>query len=160
MPAKSPKVSQSEARLLERLGESLRDQRKKLKLSSITTAEAAGISRVTLHRIERGEPSVAAGAYAKVVISLGLSISLVDTFGPKTEPKQKLKLPGRIRLDKYPQLKKMAWQLKAGTMMTPKDVLDLYERNSRHIDPAKLNQKEKDLLEAILKYFGRERFLV
>lgn len=160
MPAKAPKVSHSEARLLQNLGESLRDQRKKLKLSTVTTAEAAGISRVTLHRIERGEPSVAASAYAKVVISLGLSISLVDTFNPKTETKKKIKLPKKIRLDVYPQLKKLAWQLKAGTMMTPKDVLDLYERNSRHLDQSKLNQKERDLLEAILSFFGRERFLV
>jgi transcriptional regulator with XRE-family HTH domain len=36
---------------------------KALKVSATTAAEAAGMSRMTLHRIERGEPSVTMGAY-------------------------------------------------------------------------------------------------
>lgn len=37
-------------------------RRKALRITATSTAEAAGLSRVTLHRIERGEPAVTMGA--------------------------------------------------------------------------------------------------
>lgn len=49
---------------LREIGRHIRAHRRALRISAIATAEAAGISRVTLHRIEKGEPSVNAGAYA------------------------------------------------------------------------------------------------
>jgi transcriptional regulator with XRE-family HTH domain len=54
------------------LGRRLRARRQGLRVSAVATAEAAGISRVTLHRIERGEPSVAMASYMSVISALGL----------------------------------------------------------------------------------------
>jgi len=39
----------------------LAEKRKALRVSATVAAEAAGMSRVTLHRIEKGEPSVTMG---------------------------------------------------------------------------------------------------
>lgn len=43
------------------IGRRIRTERKSLGISAIATSEAAGISRVTLHRIEKGVPSVTIG---------------------------------------------------------------------------------------------------
>jgi DNA-binding XRE family transcriptional regulator len=56
MPSKSPLLTPHVLAKTKRLGEWIRTQRKPLKLSASVVAEAAGMSRVTLHRIEKGEP--------------------------------------------------------------------------------------------------------
>ena len=63
MPARSPLVAAPAATKLAALGERIRARRKALQVSAVDAAEAAGMSRVTLQRIERGEPSVTMGAY-------------------------------------------------------------------------------------------------
>ena len=62
MPSKAPLSTTQSAAQLQALGAQLRARRKALRVSSTVAAEATGMSRVTLHRIEKGEPSVAAGA--------------------------------------------------------------------------------------------------
>ena len=62
MPAAAPPLPDHLGPRLQALGERIRAQRKQHRLSAATAAEAAGMSRVTLHRIERGEPSVTMGA--------------------------------------------------------------------------------------------------
>ena len=74
MPATSPNQSTTCIAQLQALGARIRAQRKALKVSSTVTAEAAGVSRVTLHRIEKGEPSVTLGAYGNVLAALGLEL--------------------------------------------------------------------------------------
>ena len=59
MPARAPLIAEAAATKLAALGERIRKQRKALKVSAVDAAEAAGMSRVTLHRVEAGEPSVA-----------------------------------------------------------------------------------------------------
>ncbi|MBI3350201.1 MAG: helix-turn-helix domain-containing protein [Burkholderiales bacterium] len=56
MPAKAPPVSPAVATQLETLCQRVRTQRKQQKLTATDSAKAAGMSRVTLHRIARGEP--------------------------------------------------------------------------------------------------------
>jgi DNA-binding XRE family transcriptional regulator len=51
MPARTPPVDVTTAEQLERLGQRIRAHRKRHKVSATTTAEAAGMSRVTLQRI-------------------------------------------------------------------------------------------------------------
>ena len=63
MPAASPYFAEATQTQLATLGCAIRDPRKQLRVSMTTTAEAAGVSRVTLHRIERGAPAVTIGAY-------------------------------------------------------------------------------------------------
>src|ERR1700733_1442132 len=63
-------------RLLTGLGENIRLARLRRKFSAVMVAERAGIARNTLRAIERGEASVTFGAYANVLLSLGLEKDL------------------------------------------------------------------------------------
>lgn len=63
-------------RLLEELGENIRLARLRRKLPSTMVAERAGIARNTLRAIERGDASVTFGAYANVLLCLGLEKDL------------------------------------------------------------------------------------
>jgi len=78
VPAKTPSLGPLLEERLRTLGARLRAHREHQKLSAIVTAEAAGMSRVTLHRIERGEPSVTMGAYLSAIDAVGLSLELED----------------------------------------------------------------------------------
>ena len=60
---------------LKALGAQIRARRKALGVSATVTAEAAALSRVTLHRIEKGTPSVAMGAWANVCAALGMALA-------------------------------------------------------------------------------------
>ena len=95
------------ARLLA-LGEQLRAQRKRLGVSATTAAEAAGMSRVTLHRIERGEPSVTMGAWLNAAAALGLELGVVDARPPPTAPRAGRRArahpPGRLPAARAPGL--------------------------------------------------------
>ena len=144
------------AEQLKRLGGRLRDERKRQKVTATAAAESAGVSRVTLHRIERGEGSVAMGAWAAAVDALGLALDLRGATADPTAPA----LPARIRIDDYPQLRKLAWQLKGATELTPRDALDLYERAWRHLDPGKLEPREAALIRALSSALGGGRLLV
>lgn len=165
MPAKAPFISTSLEKQLRELGSRIREKRKALGVSAVATAESAHMSRVTLHRIERGEPSVAMGAYLNIVNVLGLSFELVNPLFKKqlqneSPAKTKAKLPAKIKIANYKQLKKLAWQLKKDQEITPQEALDLYERNWRHMDTKSLDAKEKKFLQNLLIAFGRERLLV
>ena len=74
MPAKSRLTTDASAAQLQALGAQIRSQRKALRLSATVTAEAAGVSRVTLHRIEKGEPSVTIGAWCSAMAALGMEL--------------------------------------------------------------------------------------
>lgn len=52
---------------LSQMGEQIKLARLRRNLSSELVAERAGISRTTLWNVEKGEPSVAIGAYAAVL---------------------------------------------------------------------------------------------
>lgn len=63
-------------RVLQRLGEDIRLARLRRSLTAEQVAERAGISRLTLHRIENGGAAVAIGAYLQVLVVLGLEQGL------------------------------------------------------------------------------------
>lgn len=77
MPAKAPKITAKVAARLSLLGQKIRIRRKALRVSATAAAQAAGISRVTLYRIENGMPSVTMGAYLSAADALGLEVDLV-----------------------------------------------------------------------------------
>lgn len=62
--------------LLSRLGENIRLARQRRRLTTTMLAERAGMTRMTLRGIEKGEPTVSLGAYANVLFSLGLEADL------------------------------------------------------------------------------------
>jgi transcriptional regulator with XRE-family HTH domain len=115
-------------------------------------AEAAGMSRMTLHRIEKGEPSVTMGAYMSVIAALGLRLELADP-GVRKASRDKAPLPRAIRIADYPQLKRIAWQL-ADTELTPKEALALYQRNWRHVDRKAMDDLERDLVRRLAARLG------
>lgn len=67
MPSKPKPVFASEKTRLEQFGERLRAARLRRKFSAETVAQRAGVSRMTLHRMEKGDPAVTLGNYLKVL---------------------------------------------------------------------------------------------
>jgi response regulator of citrate/malate metabolism len=67
MPAAAPLPQGRCLVRLKEIGERIRDHRRQLGPTATATAEAAGISRVTLHRIEKGTASVTLGALMNVL---------------------------------------------------------------------------------------------
>lgn len=57
---------------LVKLGEDIAVARKKRRISTVSMAERAFISRGTLYKVEKGDPSVSMGIYATVLSLLGL----------------------------------------------------------------------------------------
>lgn len=77
-------------RQLESLGERLRLARKRRRISSVLMAQRVGISRDTLHRVEKGDPVVGLGTYLRVLRVLGLDadvdrIAADDSLGRKLQ---------------------------------------------------------------------------
>ena len=140
---------------LKPLGEQIRAQRKGLKISATALAEAAGISRVTLYRIEQGEASVAAGAYVQVLDALGLKLAIESAHAQKNpEPKRfALWIPARIELARYPALAQLAWQVNSSAALKPLEAWGIYVRNAKHLDMQALQPEEKQLWQALKAAF-------
>jgi transcriptional regulator with XRE-family HTH domain len=89
-------------RTLRKLGQDIRDARRRRRLPAEIVAQRAFTSRPTLQRIERGDHGVSIGIYAAVLQALGL----LDGLGRIAEPASDQaglviatdNLPKRIRL--------------------------------------------------------------
>ncbi len=86
-------------KILKELGENIKLARLRRKLSTQQVSERAGISRKTLYGIERGQPNVSIGNYARVLSVLGLEDDLLnvakdDLLGRKLQD-AKLAVKGR-----------------------------------------------------------------
>lgn len=89
-------------RALHKLGQDIRDARKRRRLPMELLAERARISRSTLTKVEKGDEAVALGIYAAVLFVLGLIEGLgnladatKDDLGRAIELRN---LPQRVRL--------------------------------------------------------------
>jgi transcriptional regulator with XRE-family HTH domain len=160
MPATAPSTGEALAARLLALGAQIRAQRKRMGVSAATTAEAAGMSRVTLHRIERGEPSVTMGAYVNAAAALGLELGVVNPLPLPPHSIKQGSVPARIRLADYPQLERVAWQFQGASEVTPAEALGLYERNWRHIEQGALAPHERALIQQLVTSLGGSRLLV
>lgn len=83
-------------RQAEALGRRLRDARLRRRMPALAMAERAGISRATLHRLEKGDTSISLGATQRVLRVLGLEadfdlLARDDALGRKL---QDMALPG------------------------------------------------------------------
>ena len=172
MPAHIQTVDKTAAQKLAVIGQQIRSRRKALKINATVAAEAAGVSRVTLHRIERGEPSVTSGAYVNALTALGLDFGIIQSAltppGASPEATSKIApdakaeptpnpphwIPARVRLADYPQLKQLAWQVHGTDELTPAEALGIYERNARHLDAQALEPSERNLIDALRLALG------
>jgi DNA-binding XRE family transcriptional regulator len=108
---KSPSIStlpRAARKALVKLGGDIAVARKKRRISTVSMAQRAFISRGTLYKLEKGDPSVSMGVYATVLALLGLIDGLgdvadrgTDTLGLDIDedrlPK-KVQPPGRKRV--------------------------------------------------------------
>lgn len=89
------------SRALRKLGRDIKDARRRRRIAMAIVAARASVSKPTLIRIERGDPSVAAGNYAKVVFVLGMIDRLADLVDARNDPVglqlEEENLPKRIR---------------------------------------------------------------
>ncbi|MGB6152079.1 MAG: helix-turn-helix transcriptional regulator [Pricia sp.] len=77
-------------KIFDGIGENIKLARKRRKLTTEQVSERAGIHRATLHRIEKGDPTVAIGIYFNVLKVLNLEddfskIAQDDEFGRKLQ---------------------------------------------------------------------------
>jgi len=153
MPAASPYTSPEQQADLARLGSRLREHRKALGITAVACAEAAGVSRVTLHRIESGHPSVTIGAYCNVAAALGLHLSVPALDRPATGQVT-------VTVGDYPGLRALAWQTDVGTTVTEVEALNLYERGWRHLDQDALTERERAFIQHLADTYSHGGLLV
>lgn len=155
MPAKPPPTAQVARAQLQEMGRRIRARRKDLGVNATAAAKSAGMSRVTWHRIEKGEPSVAAGGYANALVALGL-VQWTVSPDPATvrEDVPAGWLPAAVRIADYPELKRLTWNLHGVDALSPRDALAIYERNWRHLDETALDARERALIGALRQAFS------
>ena len=92
---------------LRKLGQDLRDARRRRSLPAGVVADRAFTSRPSLSRVEKGDPTVSIGIYASVLQALGLldglnqlADSSHDSVGLALANE---KLPQRVRLRRAPE---------------------------------------------------------
>ena len=76
MPRKTAPLTPALEDILKNLGENIRLARLRRRITATMLAERAGMTRITLRKIENGTSSVTLGAYASVLFCLGLENDL------------------------------------------------------------------------------------
>ena len=77
MKSQAPRtLPRAARRALVKLGADIAVARKKRRISTVSMAERAFISRATLYKVEKGDPTVSIGIYATVLAILGLAEGL------------------------------------------------------------------------------------
>lgn len=142
-----------------RLGKTLRTRRKALRITMVAAAEAAGMSRVTWHRLEKGEASVAWSSVLAAAAVLGLRLQFTEEADQVSASPQPRGTDGwvplRIPLTEFPGLRRLAWQVREDReSLSPREAYGLYERNARHLDEETLSDPERTLLRALRALFA------
>lgn len=88
-------------RALSKLGADIKSARLRRRISTTLMAERAFVTRVTLAKVERGDPGVSLGIYATVLFILGLNDRLLELADPRSDEVgmqlSEEQLPKRIR---------------------------------------------------------------
>ena len=151
MKKKIEKISDNAVGQLADIGQLIMQHRKSFKITANAAAETAGISRVTLHRIEKGESTVSMGAYLNVIsaLDLNLHLSVKTDIGNTANAGSVGKLPVRLSLSDYPQLKELAWHVRGVDELSLVEAHSIYERNKRFLDSENLSDSEQELIELL-----------
>lgn len=93
-------------RALTKLGQDLATARRKRHFNVAMMVERMGVATNTYRRVEKGDPTVAMGAYAMALFVLGLGTALGDLVDPKRDDiglqLDEARLPKRVRIKKTP----------------------------------------------------------
>jgi hypothetical protein len=88
-------------RALRKLGHDIKDARRRRRIPMEIAAQRASISKPTLIRVERGDPTVSMGSYVTVLFVLGMADRLAELAAPKNDSVglqlEEENLPQRIR---------------------------------------------------------------
>lgn len=91
-------------RALRKLGRDIGDARRRRRIPAAILAERASISRTTLVKVEKGDPGVSIGIYAKVLFVLGMVDRLAELADIRHDERglelQEERLPKRVRRSK------------------------------------------------------------
>jgi transcriptional regulator with XRE-family HTH domain len=155
MPSAAPPPQSRCTERLQAIGARIRERRRQLGITAVATAEAAGISRVTLHRIEAGAASVTVGALMNVLDALDLELHQLENPQANDVPQAAATIPVVINLAAYPQLRKLAWQLRGTASLSPAEAAGLYARHRRHLNLEAMDGEERQLMEALDQAFRR-----
>lgn len=97
-------------RALRKLGHDIKDARRRRRIAMAIVAQRASVSKPTLIRVERGDPSVSVGSYATVLFVMGMADRLADLADVTNDPVglqlEQEKLPKRIRGARKPKAMK------------------------------------------------------
>lgn len=89
---------------LKKLGADLKEARIKRRLTMALVEERAGITHITLSKVEKGDAGVSMGIYAKVMFVLGLIDNIYNLAEPDNDTVGKVydkeNLPKRVRYKK------------------------------------------------------------
>lgn len=92
---------------MRKLGQDMRDARLRRRITAQLLAERAGISRLTLSKIEKGDPNVLMASYVSVLFALGMVQRVQDLADASHDltgrALEEERLPKRVRM---PQKKK------------------------------------------------------
>jgi transcriptional regulator with XRE-family HTH domain len=87
---------------LRKLGQDLNDARRRRRITTQLMAQRAGLSRSTIGKIEKGDPTTSMGSYGAVLFVLGMEKrlsdlvdSMYDLVGRRLEDEN---LPQRVRI--------------------------------------------------------------
>jgi transcriptional regulator with XRE-family HTH domain len=88
-------------RALQKLGRDIRDARRRRRIPVALLAERASCSRMTLSKVEKGDPGVSMGIYATVLFALGMGERLSEIADVREDAVglvlEEERLPQRIR---------------------------------------------------------------
>ena len=89
-------------RALRKLGTDIRDARRRRRIPTAVMAERSLISRMTLNKVEKGDPGVSLGTYATVLFVLGMTDRLAELADARHDAVglglEEERLPQRIRI--------------------------------------------------------------
>ena len=89
-------------RALRKVGKDISDARRRRRITILLLAERAGVSRATIGKIEKGDPTTSIGGYSAVLFVLGMTdrlSNLVDAVYDLTGRRlEEEKLPQRVRV--------------------------------------------------------------
>lgn len=89
-------------RALAKLGQDIHSARVRRRITTTIMAERAFITRMTLRKVERGDPGVSLGIYATVMFVLGLAPRIADLADSRSDEVglqlEEERLPKRVRV--------------------------------------------------------------